>query len=152
MGFGDLFSIGERTDSFNRQFIAGAVCKLFCDFTVPPKEKLLVVGCVSPHPLLLVINSEINEFYRRRQHLFDRQVKILADEHDFLDHDSFVDCAQTIEAFSKNDLEHQVVGDMQRMRGYLSPSAKVAVRNGIMAARTISVLHKQWILADFNVS
>jgi hypothetical protein len=150
MGLGDLFSVGERIESINRQFIAGAVCKLFCDFTVPPKEKLLVVGCVSPHPLLLVINSEISEFHRKRQHLFDRQVKILADEHDFLNHDSFVDCTQTIEAFSKNDIEKQVVGDMLRIRGHLSSFAKVSVRNSVQAARTISLQHKQWILAEFT--
>jgi hypothetical protein len=148
MGLGDSFSASDRIESFARQFTAGAVCNLFCGFTVPPKEKLLVVGCVLPHPLLLVINSEINPYYRKRQHLLDRQVKILAAEHSFLNHDSFVDCSQAVEVFSRDHIEQQVVLNMLRMKGYLSQSAKLAVRNGIQAARTVSLRHKEWILAE----
>lgn len=47
---------------------AGAVIRLFCDFTTPPKFKYLMIATVEPLQVF-IINSEIPEFIKRNESL-----------------------------------------------------------------------------------
>lgn len=72
----------------------GDVIRLFFQTTKPPKFKRCVVACLSPSPILLLINSEINDFINNRDELRSMQVLIDRVSHNFMDHDSWIDCAQ----------------------------------------------------------
>lgn len=152
MPLGDSFPLEQRLATLQRHLRAGSVFYLFCDFTTPPKEKFLLLACISPAPLFLIINSEISEFYQCRPHLRDRQVQISAAEHDFLTHDSFVDCTQVFTQFSEERIQDQSLSDIGRIKGAISLTACAAVIKAVQASRTIELKYKQWILAELMVS
>ncbi len=151
MPLGDSFPLEQRLETFQRSLRAGTVFYLFCDFTTPPKEKYLLLACIRPAPLFLIINSEVPEFYLSRSHLRDRQVQVLAAEHGFLSHDSFVDCTKTFAQFSLERLQDQVLSDIGRIKGEISPPARAAVIKAVLAARTIEVKYKQWMLKELEL-
>ena len=59
--------------------------------------KFYVVAAVANDKVCIcsvIINSRINPFIQKRPHLLARQVQINAADYDFLDHDSYINCAQ----------------------------------------------------------
>lgn len=49
----------------------------------------------------VVINSKINQFISNRPKLKERQIPILEKDYPFLDHDSFINCAQPLSTCSE---------------------------------------------------
>jgi len=90
---------------------------LVCDFTKPPKEKFIVLAAPDDPPLLLVVNSSIPPFISAKPHLAMCQVALVASDHAFLDHDSFVNCSEVIDSMSSSNLLDQLVADPARIRG-----------------------------------
>lgn len=130
-----------------KQFEFGRVLHLFCNFTNPPKPKLLVLVCVTPKPLLFIINSAINQFIKARPHLLDCQVALDPKEHKFLTHKSYIDCSRVIDSFSLNDIEEQVLNDANRIRK-ISRIACSQIVEVVTEAKTIEKRHKDWILSN----
>ncbi len=59
--------------------------------------KFYVVAAVASDRVCIcsvIINSRINPFVQKRPKLLARQVKISASDYGFLDHDSYINCAQ----------------------------------------------------------
>ena len=46
----------------------------------------------------VLINSQINPFIKKRPHMLERQLELLAADYEFLSHDSFVNCAQPLKS------------------------------------------------------
>lgn len=65
-----------------------------CRHTTPPKPKYVVIACLNPNPYGFLINSEISQFIKARPTLLSSQVAIAAKRYGFLDHDSYINCAQ----------------------------------------------------------
>lgn len=95
-------------ESINQQIKAGAVVKMFCDFTTPPKYKYLMIACVSPELLVFVINSEIDPFIRKNPDLLADQVDIPQADHLFLEHDSILNCIQAHQEIDLTYLHHSI--------------------------------------------
>lgn len=146
MPLGDLFSVEERRDSIRRQLTPGRVFKLFCAFTNPQKDKYLLLACTQPRPLLFIINSEISEYIKKREHLHKCQVPISAGGHDFLKHDSYIDCSEARTDFHLIDIERQVLEDMSRIKGLVAQNVKDELLKAVDATNTISRQHKKWIV------
>jgi len=144
---GDFFPEGERRESAARQLTAGRVLYLMCDFTHPPKNKFVVVAAPDDPPLLLVLNSKIHPYIIARPDLRDCQATLTAKEHDFLSRDSFLDCSRTYESMSRETILWQLVGDVSRVKGELSATARIEVVEMIRRAKTISAVHRSRILA-----
>lgn len=67
--------------------------------------KFYVIAGISGNRILtcsVLINSKLNSFILRRQHLLRLQVEITPGDYDFLDHVSYVNCASPL----KGTLEH----------------------------------------------
>lgn len=67
--------------------------------------KFYVIAGISANRILtcsVLINSKINSFILRRQHLLRLQVEITPADYDFLDHISYINCASPL----KGKLEH----------------------------------------------
>ena len=120
---------------------------MVCDFTKPPKEKFIVLAAPDDPPLLLVVNSSIPPFISAKPHLAMCQVALVASDHAFLDHDSFVNCSEVIDSMSSSNLLDQLVADPARIRGEVSAPARSRIVEAVRKARTISPLHKGRILA-----
>jgi hypothetical protein len=142
---GGAFPEEKRREYAVRQLTAGRVLYLTCDFTKPPKDKFVVVAVADDPPLLLVINSKISPFVNARPYLLNVQVTLGAAEHEFLKHDSYLDCGQVIESMGLEEIIRQLVGDLSRIKGELSIAAQAQVAGAVRRARTVSALHKRRI-------
>lgn len=88
MVLGDRFPEHERLASVRRQLTPWRVIRLFCRFTSPAKDKLLVSGRVGPEMQVLVINSALSNYVLARPDLKRCQVRLDATGHTFLRTDS----------------------------------------------------------------
>ncbi len=147
MNLGDAFSHATKQETFQRSFHAGRILYLFCGFTKPaPKEKFIALGCTTPRPLVLVINSAVSEFIKRRPRMLALQIMIAKADHDSLDHDSYLNCSQAVEYFTQPIIERQVLGTMTRIKSVLTPDNTKEVIKAIEAAETITLRNKLWML------
>lgn len=146
MVLGDHFPEEDKIKKFHSQLKPGMVFYLSCDFTTPPKDKFLLLVCVEPKPLFFVINSKIHEYIKLRPALMSSQVCLAVGEHDFLEHDSYVNCADAIDAFHIKDIEKQVLKRVDRMKSSISQGARNQVISAVKGAQTINKLYKSWIL------
>ena len=143
---GDIFPEEEKIKTFLAQLKPGCIFYLSCDFTTPPKDKYLVLACVEPRPLFFIINSEIHEYIKKRPYLLRCQIKIDAKRHGFLNHDSYISCADAIDAFHVKDIEQQVLKSMDRIKGMVSADTRKHILSAVRSAETISKAHKEWII------
>lgn len=98
-------------------------------------EKFFVIAGVSGDRVLccsVLINSKINPFIKKRPHMLERQLELLATDYEFLSHDSYVNCAQPLK--SRLDFfagtEYRYRGnlkdeDITKVRGYLKTSGQL---------------------------
>lgn len=108
---GDFFPSDFKQEfSQVRGISPGDVLRFHCEFTTPPKEKMLVVVCCDPL-LVLVINSEINAFILANYNMTECQVDLPVADHDFLDHDSVVNCVRAHSAFSMEYAKEAIAAD-----------------------------------------
>lgn len=145
---GNLFPDDARLAHAKRQLSPGRVLFVWCDFTNPPKQKYVVLACpdLLPRPLLLVINSRISEFVRRRPHLLQCQVAIRAADYDWLRHDSYIDCSQAIDRVELGTITDQVAADVTCVKGVLSAFTCTDIVAAVQVAKTISRAHKMAIV------
>lgn len=64
-------------------------------------DKFLIVVGVSKDKIMVcsaIINSNINQYIRKRPHLLSLQIELKEVDYDFLSHDSYVNCAQPLKA------------------------------------------------------
>ena len=142
---GDRFPERARREYVERHLNPGEVLYLFCPFTTPPKNKYLVLACATPRPLLFMINTSIHRFIASRPALRRCQVALSATEYGFMEHDSFIDCAEVIDYFDRAAITGQILAHVARLRGELAPSTKGRIIQAVRDARTISARHKKLI-------
>lgn len=145
-----FFPEHERKDFITRELVPGRVLYLSCDFTDPPKDKLLVLVALAPLPLLFIVNSSIHPFISARPYLASCQVKLEASSHSFLVRDSYLDCSNVISTFSVEELISQLAADTSRIKTLISASAKASILAAIQPAPTISSAHKKLIRASLK--
>jgi hypothetical protein len=137
MVLGDRFPEAERLASVRRQLIPWQVIRLFCNFTFPPKEKLLMIAHVAAEVHVFVVNSSIPSFIRSRPDMLRCQVELRKETHGFLRLDSFLDCAQ-VYSIPAQEIERHLVADMRRIRGSVDPGARSAVIGAIRQSRFLA--------------
>ena len=100
-------------------------------------KKFLIVAGVSEDRILVcsvMINSEINQYIQKRPRMLSCQVELKSDDYDFLNHNSFANCAQPIKA--RFDLF--VVDDMKYC-GRLNEVDLIQVQQRIIASGNLTV-------------
>jgi hypothetical protein len=147
MNLGDAFSPEDKLEAFRRNFHAGRILYLFCGFTKPaPKEKFIVLGCTTPQPRVLVINSKVSEFIKRRPRLLSAQIILKVTDYECFHHDSYIDCTKAVDYFNQPIIEKQILREMSRIKLCLSEETTGAVIKAIEAAETIPLRSKVWML------
>lgn len=80
-----------------------------------------------------MINSQISQYIHRRPKMLACQVKVKAENYDFLSHDSYVNCAQSIKA-NFNYFQH----DEQKYCGVLTTADLKLVQEAIINSGTLT--------------
>lgn len=109
-------------------------------------EKFLIVAGVDKDKILVcsvMINSQINQYIRKRPKMLACQLELKETNYDFLSHDSYVNCAQPIKA----NFEH-FTNEELKYCGLLNDSDLVLVQQQIIAS---GVLTADEIATFFNV-
>lgn len=139
----------ERRKYIQARLTPGRVLLLHCDFTTPLKDKFLVLVAVEPELLFFVINSTINEFIRRKEHLMQCQVKIGHEEHPFLRYHSFINCTEA-HKIALRDVYEQLEQDIGRLKDGVSPQTREQIVAAVKFAKTLTPKQKAEILFALN--
>jgi len=124
----------------------GNVLDLFCDFTTPQKNKLLILASTDPRLVFFIINSELTEFRSRTEEIKDAQVEIKKVEHAFLTKDSWADCSKAIHLFDVQEVARQINSKTGAFKGVLHDNAKAAIRAVVKDSRLLENRDKTAIL------
>ncbi|KRT17820.1 hypothetical protein ASU31_00545 [Pedobacter ginsenosidimutans] len=146
MLFADAFSDSQKEDFARRNIDLGvALLVRIPDFAVNYEKYVIYIANDSLEAEncgLVVINSEINEHVNRSAYLISQHVMIDAARHEFLTHDSFVDCTQihahkieNIIAFIKDNPDH--------LCGNVHPDVLLSVFERLSASKVLSARDKQ---------
>lgn len=133
-----------------RNLKVGSVVYTWCDFCTPPKNKYLLVASIAPRLLVLVINSEINQFYVvRGQDQF--HVLVSQEEHPFLQHDSHACCIEAIDAFDLTYMRAEVLASYATFhRGHISCRCLKDVYDAVVAQKVMRRGHKIEIITSLE--
>ena len=128
----------------------GAVIYKFCDFTTPPKEKFMVVASLDPNLLVLMINSNINQFYVQ-QGLDHFHVPVPVADHEFLTHDSYTNCIEAHTAFDCSQIKQEVIDDYVNVfKGWLTDDCLELVYHAVKVNNMIRRGHQKEIIASIE--
>lgn len=100
------------------------------DFDGVDHQKFYVIAGISEDRVLVcsvLINSSINPFILRRKHLLQLQIEITPDDYDFLDHVSYINCANPI----KGQLSHFDGTDFS-YKAQLNKDHLISIQNNII--------------------
>jgi hypothetical protein len=147
LSLGDFFPVAEQQRFVDGCLKAGAVLYLRCDFTDPPKDKYILVACVTDPPKLFLINSEIPRFVAKRPKQKASQVKLKASDYSFLQRDSYVNCAEVVDVFDEDAIRNQLMSQVSRCKGEITQNTKNAVIAAVKRTRQISDYDKELITA-----
>lgn len=140
MNLGELFPEGMKSDFVKQNLQVGKVLKCFVDFTTPPKEKrFIILGINEAQELLgvVLINSDINFKVMNTPALESLQYELKSINNVFLEHDSFVDCAQ-IQKISQEKVKEAIQNDMQNILGEVKQQDLINIITLVQNAETIS--------------
>lgn len=146
---GDSFPEDKKREYIINNLRPGQIIYLFCDFTNPPKEKYIILVCTEPKLLFFLINSEIHPYIKKRVELNHCQVSINQSDHNFLSHDSFIDCTD-VKDLRLEDVETQVLADMSRIKGMTNQHVIDDIKAAVKTAKTIIPRYKKWILDSLS--
>jgi hypothetical protein len=134
-GFPDDFRLAQ----IRRRLKPGVVIKLFRRMDDGRlHEKRFVVLHVDAHTTTCVINSEISQFIRARPALARCQVLMPLAHHDFMDHDSHIDCSR-VRSFLTDEVVADLMTRPEWILGDASGTCRVDIMAGIKASKTLSV-------------
>lgn len=145
MSLADLIPEEFKAGFAQRNVQIGSVIKSFVTDTNPPKEKrLILVGASFDklHFATIFLNTDINPNIFNTQELIDLNYEMLAEDREFLDHNSFADCT-AIKSRPTSWLHRIVNQDPTRVLGTISDADLQEIRNRIKAAPTITKAAKK---------
>ena len=143
MPLGNHFPPEQRKRVIYQNLLPGRVIFLYCDFA--NKDKYLLLACVNPELLFFVINSRVNQFVAKHDYLLKCQVAVGPIHHDFLQHDSYINCTEA-KSLSFQDIYKQLDKDMSRIKGEISTEVRDQVISAVKFARTLSPRDKNAII------
>lgn len=128
----------------------GSVIYKHCDFTTPPKPKYVVVASINPRLLILLINSEINQFYTL-QGLDQFHVPVSVADHGFLHHDSYANCVEAHTSFDYTDVRQEVIDDYNNIfKGWLTDPCLESVYHAVKNNNMIRRGHQKEIITSIE--
>jgi hypothetical protein len=147
MNFGSDFPDDFKLAQIRRRLKPGVVIKLFRRMDDGRlHEKRFVVLHVDAHTTTCVINSEISQFIRARPALLRCQVTMQVAQHEFMDHDSHIDCSR-VRSFLTDEIVADLLSRPEWVLGNASENCRRDIMAGIKATETLSVAEVEKICA-----
>ncbi|HMX25833.1 MAG TPA: hypothetical protein PLD20_24520 [Blastocatellia bacterium] len=144
---GDYFSKEEKIRKFNESLVCGQVYYLDQSFLFREKNKYFLLVANTEPLSLFIINSKKPSLAVSNPHVDECQVLIEYVNHtSVVEHDCYIDCFQTCQKFSLEEIKEQVVNDPSRIKGTVSNDVLTLVYKAVMKAKKMSVNHKKPIL------
>jgi len=112
--------------SLEELIVPGRILRLFCSFTVPPKEKFVAIVATDPFHLGFLINSSATELQESKKHLSDELIEIdKSDGYDFLTNPepSVLDCTYAAD-LDLDEMVAQMTQDPARVHGLITDSTR----------------------------
>lgn len=134
------------------QLRVGSVIHAWCEFTKPnPKYKFLLVVAKEPSFLVLVINTDINQFYVTKG--LDRfHVEVPCDDHDFLSHDSYANCVDAITCFDLTDMKEEMIQNYQGFhKGWLTDQCLTEVYEAVCSQTIMRLGLKKKVISALEL-
>jgi hypothetical protein len=138
MALGSAFPRGFVEAQIQRQLKPGTIIKMrqpMDDGTI--HEKRFVVVSVSDHTVTFVINTAISTFLQARPALLKCQVAMPVADHDFMAHDSHVDCSRT-RSYATNEVVRGLVSQPDWVLGTISAALREAILAAVKFSPTLS--------------
>lgn len=136
MALGSAFPPQFLQAQIRRRLVPGAVIKLMVTMDDGElQEKRFVVIKVDDNTSTCVINSEIGPYIQARPHLARCQASMPVAQHDFMDHDSFVDCSR-----ARQYKTPDVLRDLQNEPTWILGAISEDLRDQIVAGLKASTL------------
>ena len=132
------------------QLQPGMVIHAYCHDCSPPKDKFFVIGTIEPSPMMLVINSRMNQYILERQSLHQCHVELDHQKYVFLRHDSWVACCEAYHGMTYDGLERELRYGNNTFCGQLDTDDKQAVIAAIACSPRMERRHKRVLLAAFE--
>lgn len=126
---------------------AGSVFHLWCGHCRDPKWKFHVVAYVQPQLRYFLINTRPAAFQRADASLMAHQVDLLEADHEFLSHDSVLDCSQVVGGPTASELEDLFLADEGLLLGRLATNCRRTARRVVQASDLLSPKEIAAILA-----
>ena len=140
-----FFSEEHKKEYAQRSVTVGSVLKLHVKDTNPPKVKrFIVIGITSDKISLatLYINSDLNTSVNWSKELQDLQIEYKADNRDYLDDDSFVDCSK-FNIKDTKEIEKMIEDRPDACLGNISDIDLAQLIETIKGCNTIKGKHKK---------
>lgn len=110
----------------------------------------MVVVSFEPRLLVLLINSEINQFYLQRR-LDHFHVPVSGAQHNFLTYDSYANCVEAHTAFDCSQIRQEVIDDYVNVfKGWLTDDCLEAVYHAVKGNNMIRTGHQKEIMASIE--
>ena len=123
---GDNFPEETQQEFIASQMVPGAVFRIHCHFTTPPKLKRVVLVACEPDHLFLIINTNIPQIVKYNPNRAQCQLRLLAGNCAYLDHDSWLDCSDVIQ-IDEHEVSQQLVGNLDGVLGGIDTKTKQQV-------------------------
>jgi hypothetical protein len=151
MKLGEGFTFGARLESVQRQFRAGLVITLFCDFVNDPKPKWLLIVCARcDPPLFFIVNTDPTEYAQQTPRLRNQQVPILKVDDPFMDHDSWIDCSVVFNNFDLAGMIDALANDVDRVKGVICKDTALAILEKVTESEVLEHRHINQISAELS--
>jgi hypothetical protein len=144
---GDHFPEEVRRQYVTGSMVPGQVLRLRWVFPDKTKEKRVLLVCTEPEPLVLIMNSKPSEYLRRDPERRQCELHLSKADHDFLDHDSFLNCFQVHSLGDQPDTEDQIAKSTARLMGVCPDATKRRVVSAVAKSVAISPAQKRAIAA-----
>lgn len=117
---------------------------LFCTYTKPsPKNKYVAIMCFDEEmPMGILINSEIHPFVQARNYLLPCEVKLEQQIHNFLTHDSYLDC---------RDIFPFPEAQLTDYKGVIHEEVRADVITAVKACTVLTLKFKMKILEQCDI-
>lgn len=129
----------------------GRVLHLYCRFpSGTEKYKLLVLADNDEECLFFVVNSDINDFIKNRQHLLTQQIALSWTDHAFLSHDSWLDCSNA-HPIQRTEVMRQLNDDPSGcLRGMIGLDLKREIIEVVETSLTLEPIVQELVKASLS--
>lgn len=153
MSLGDAFPIEQKINFIERELTPFKILRLLCKFPNLQRYKYLLLASVNKNDVyFFIINSNLTDYIKNNQYLYDCCVHLKSNINNFLTHDSFLNCNH-IYSFLKSFIIEQLKNDFSIILGAIhSIEVKQQIIKAVRSATTLERGKKSHIISAMEAS